>query len=180
MKKVLTLSLAIMMIAGSAMATDHFGIYTDQVGATGNCSGTIGAGVPVTIYVVHQTTGTTGSQFKVLDSSGLFQLGANVLGGFLAIGNAYTDLSLAYGGCMAGPAVAVVSMGYLAFTPPASCLLIEVVPAPNKPYPIAVDCNFAENAATAGKFLFNGNDSCPCLTIAAEQSTWGKVKSLYR
>lgn len=179
MKKVLILSVAIMMMAGSAMAADHLGIFTDQVGATGNCSVIPPAFSPFSVYVVHQTTGTTGSQFKIVNTSG-YNMTASVLGGFLAIGDAFTDLALAYGGCMAGPSVGVVALNGFGFPVPGQvCGLMEVVPAPGKPYVIAVDCNFAEVAATAGRFTFNANETCPCVN-ATEESTWGKVKSLYR
>lgn len=180
MKKVLTLSVAIMMMAGSAMAADHFGIFTDQVGATGNCSLVPPAFSPFTIYLVHQTNGATGSQFKVNKSPTGYSLSASVLGGYLAIGDAFTDLSLAYGGCLAGPSIAAVSLSGFGFPVPGEvCSLVEVVPAPGKPYIITVDCNFAEIAATGGRFTFNANETCPCIN-ATEESTWGKVKSLYR
>ncbi len=178
MKKVLLLALAIMMIAPYAMA-DHIGVYSDQAGTT--CEFAATAIGPVTLYVVHKTTGTTGSQFKVVNTMD-WTFNAAVLGGYLAIGDAFTDLSLAYGGCLAGPDLAVVSLSGFSFPLPGKlCGTLEIVPAPNKPGVISVDCTFAELVATAGILTFNNDGTCPCeQPNATEESTWGKVKSLYR
>jgi hypothetical protein len=179
MKKVLMLALAITMVAGYAMA-DDIGIFTDQVGGT-NCEYTATGIGPLDVYVVHRTTGATGSQFKLVNSSS-WSFNASVLGGYLAIGDAFVDLSLAYGGCLAGPSLAVVKLSGFTFPFPAPpCGQISVVAAPNKPGVIAVDCGFAELPATAGKIVFGNDGTCPCIEPnATEESTWGKVKSLYR
>ncbi len=180
MKKVLMICLAIGLIGGPAMA-DHVGIYTDQVGATGNCSMVPPAFSPFSIYVVHQSAaGATASQFKVVNSSG-YSLSASVLGGFLAIGDAFTDLTLAYGACLDG-AWGILSLSGFGFPVPGQvCGLVEVLPAPGKAAVIAVNCALVELPATAGRFTFNADATCPCIPPnATEASTWGKVKSLYR
>jgi hypothetical protein len=178
MKKVLLLSLAIMMVASYAMA-DDIGVYTDQAGT--NCEFVASAIAPVTVYVVHRAqNGTTGSQFKVVNTTS-WSFSASVLGGFLAIGDAFTDLSLAYGGCLPGPVAAVALNGFSFPFPGDPCMQLSVVAAPNKVGVISVDCNFAELPATGGKLVINANATCPCVEPnATEPSTWGKVKSLYR
>jgi hypothetical protein len=178
MKKVLMLSLAILMVASYAMA-DDIGVYTDQAGTDCDFVAT-GIG-PLTVYVVHHTAGATGSQFKVVNTSS-WSFSASVLGGFLSIGDAFSDLSLAYGGCNAGPAIAVVALNGFTFPfPGAPCGQITVQAAPNKVGVIGVDCIFAELPASAGKIVFDPNATCPCVEPnATEQSTWGNIKSLYR
>jgi hypothetical protein len=136
MKKVLMLSLAILMVASYAMA-DDIGVYTDQAGTDCDFVAT-GIG-PLTVYVVHHTAGATGSQFKVVNTSS-WSFSASVLGGFLSIGDAFSDLSLAYGGCNAGPAIAVVALNGFTFPfPGAPCGQITVQAAPNKVGVIGVD-----------------------------------------
>jgi len=178
MKKVLMFALAIMMIAPAAMA-DHFGVYSDMAGT--NCEVAPTAIAPITVYVVHKTTGTTGSQFLVVNTTD-WTWSASVLNGYLAIGDAFTDLSLAYGGCLAGPDLAVVSLSGFSFPVPGkTCGTLEIQPAPNKVGIISVDCTFAELVATGGKMTFYNDGTCPCESPnATEESTWGKVKSLYR
>lgn len=181
MKKILMLSLAMMMVAGVAMA-DHIGIFTDQTGTSGdNCTLVPTDFSPFTVYVVHQTdVGATGSVFKVVNNSG-YSISAAVLGGYLSIGDAFTDLSLAYGGCTPGD-FAVLSLNGFGFPVPGPvCGEVLVVNAPSQATIIAVDCIFAEIPASGGKFVFNSNETCPCIAPnATEESTWGKVKSLYR
>jgi len=181
MKKVLMLSLAIMMVAGSAMA-DHIGIYADQQGV--NCVGSITPGVITSIYVLHVLDGTaSASQFKVQDNSGLLNTGAATNPAFLAIGTWNNGISLAYTNCLGGPAITLITLSYLALSAPAPCLGLSIVPDPTEANGIVkiADCNYVELQATSGRFFFNGDETCPCVEpTATEQSTWGKVKSLYR
>jgi hypothetical protein len=183
MKKVLMIFLAVMMLAGAASA-DHLGIYSDQA-ASGCTLVAPGGFVPFSIFVVHRfTAGATGSQFAVQDASGQAATGFAALGGFLVIGN-LADLSLAYGACLGGPDIPAVQLNYFAVGNPTPCGLVKVIPAPSGGGIIKyTDCNFAEIPATGGQFWFNSGTSCnDCdepTPVATEESTWGKVKSLYR
>ncbi len=180
MKKVLMICLAIGLIGGPAMA-DHVGIYTDQVGATGNCSLVPTPFSPMTIYIVHQSAaGATASQFKYVNASG-YSLSASVLGGYLTIGDPLVDVTVAYGACLTGAWGVYAVNGFGFPVPGQTCGLVEVLPAPGKAAVIAVDCALVERPATAGKFRFNADATCPCIEpVSTEESTWGKVKSLYR
>ncbi len=178
-KKVLMLALAIMMIASYAMAGDHMGVYTDQAGTTCEFSAT--AVGPVDLYVVHKTTGATGSQFKVVNTMD-WTFNASVLNGYLAIGDAFTDLSLAYGSCLVGPDLPVVQLSGFSFPLPGkTCGFLDIVAADVPQKLLTVDCTFAEVEITGGRLSFNNDGTCPCGPVTAtEESTWGKVKSLYR
>jgi hypothetical protein len=163
MKKVLMIFLAVMMLAGAASA-DHLGIYSDQA-ASGCTLVAPGGFVPFSIFVVHRfTAGATGSQFAVQDASG------QAATGFAALG---------------GPDIPAVQLNYSAVGNPTPCGLVKVIPAPSGGGIIKyTDCNFAEIPATGGQFWFNSGTSCnDCdepTPVATEESTWGKVKSLYR
>lgn len=179
MKKILMLALAMTMVAGVAMA-DDIGIFTDQIGGD-NCTLVPPAFQPFTVYVVHRAPGgATGSVFKLTNTSG-YSLSAAVLGGYLSIGDAFTDLSLAYGGCLTG-SIAVLSVNGFGFPVPGQvCGVVQVGNVPSQAASLTVDCNFAEIPAGAGKFVFNSDMTCPCIEPnATEESTWGKVKNLYR
>ena len=46
---------------------------------------------------------------------------------------------------------------------------------------LGVDCSFEGYPGTGGRVLVNANESCPCeQPLAVEESTWGRVKALYR
>ncbi len=89
---------------------------------------------------------------------------------------------MAYGACLTGPSVGVVQLSGFGFPVPGqTCGLVEVVPAPDKTFVIAVNCSLIELPMQAGTFRFNTDGTCPCVDVnATEATTWGKVKSLYR
>ena len=181
MKKTLILALTLTLLATAALA-DEISVWADTNGNT--CTLNFVGPDLYNAYVVHKTVaGTTGSQFKVNNNTG-WAFAAQVMNGFLAIGDAYTDLSLAYGGCLAGPSIVVVQLTAAIFAAPASdCGIIEIVGAPGKTTILSVNCNFAEVPALTGVFYLGASASSDCycgVPFATEQSTWGKVKSLYR
>ncbi len=187
MKKVLMLALALTMCAGAASA-DHIGIYGDQAG--GNCwlTGLVAPPGSNNFYVVHKlNVGSTASQFRVNDTSGLFATTQTFPAGYLTIGTWNTDLSIAYGGCVIGDHV-VATLSFLWFGAPANCgQTLAIVPAPTSPVPgevALVDCAVPSGnleTATAGTgYLLPGCVTGSCDPNAAQTSTWGQIKSLYR
>ncbi|HEX5133567.1 MAG TPA: hypothetical protein VFX92_13910, partial [Candidatus Krumholzibacteria bacterium] len=144
---------------------------------------------PFSLYVVHKlSTASTGSEFMITDPNltGWSYSGSSVLNGFLSIGSATTGLALAYGGCLAGPAISCVAINMFGFSATgAVCGRIDVVPSPTAGGIIKiVDCEFIEFPATGGTAYVNPNGTCSDCNEpqpnATEESTWGKVKSLYR
>lgn len=178
MRKILMLAIVVVLGANVAMA-DHIGIYNDATGAS--CYKVPPAFQPYTWYVIHKfSAGTTGSQWKIDDFTGQTQSGSAVQGGFLAIGGAYTGLSLAYGGCLTGDIV-LVHLNYFGFpTPPTTCGALRVVRDPTAATVKHTTCAFVEVVATGGQ-AFNGDTACGgCNEVATEETTWGSVKALYR
>ena len=188
MKRLLSvfLTLAISSVAAHA---DHIGIYSDQAGGSCYFSSLVPPPGSNNAYVIHRfNVGSTASQFKVIDTSGLFATTQTFPAGYLTIGTWNTDLSIAYGGCVIGDHV-VATLSFLWFGAPVNCgQTLAVAPAPTSPIPgevALVDCAQPSGnleTATAGTFfLTSGCPSGPCdLGTPTEQSTWGAVKALYR
>ena len=98
---------------------------------------------------------------------------------YVSLGNSQTDWSVAYGACKTLP-VLVGQINYQAAGASLPCCE-AVVTAPPIEF-VYTDCSFAEHPLVPGqKVVINPDQSCPCnLPLATEQSTWGRVKSLYR
>jgi hypothetical protein len=177
MKKVLLIGLGVVLAANVAFA-DHIGIYGDAAGATCTLA-LLAPFAPINTYVIHKfTTGTTGSQWKIIDTSTLFQAGT--ASPYAVLGNAYTGASVAYGGCLVGQ-VTAMTLTHLWFGQAVVCGKMEVVSDPLAPYIQVTDCNFAAKQATGGQFFFNPNGTCTnCNEVATETTTWGTIKALYR
>ena len=166
MKKLLLVTLLALLSATSAFA-DNIVVATDATGT--NCA--IAPGFSSTATVIHRfTSGATGSRFKVELPAGtqFFSFATT----YVPIGSLPSDLSLGYGQCLTssialGTIVAIWANGE-----------IKVLAADGFPNIIVTDCVFAELPAT-GATSYVQSTPVDC-TTPTDQSTWGKVKSLYR
>jgi hypothetical protein len=174
-----------MMCASMAFAQmgGEVGIYADAGGT--NCF--LPDNVPglCTYYVVHVwSPGATAVQYSAPQPACLLAVYLSDTAQFpVTIGNSQSGVAIGYGACLASP-ITTLFINYFcqALTPP--CCEYPVLPDPAVPSGTieAVDC--ANNLVTGLPGLsgqINGdNTNCPCdPTIATEESTWGKVKSLY-
>jgi hypothetical protein len=166
MKKVLLLTLAVLMISSVAMA-DHIGVYTDASGSS--CLIAPGSS---SVTIVHKfSLGTTLSRWKIVLAPGSTFFAFN--SPYPAIGTATSDISVAYGSCMTGSfSIGQVFGAY-------SSGEITIVAADGQPYIIYANCDFAELPASGGS-AWSGGATGDCHEVATEQSTWGSVKALYR
>jgi hypothetical protein len=188
MKKVLLMTLALMMCAGAAMA-DHIGIYADTDGLSCALTTLVSPPGNNAFYVIHKLNpGATAAQFKITDATAGALFATTQTTPYLALGTWNTDWSLAYGGCIIGQHV-LATLNFLWFGQPLTCnQTLSVDPAPTSPVPGAialVDCANPANlkSASGGRaFAGPGNDQCPagCGEVATETTTWGSVKALYR
>jgi hypothetical protein len=193
MKHILLLALALTASADAARG-DCFAIFADTPGYT--CYLNTLAELPGnnTAYVIHKlNAGSTASQFKVLDKSGLFPTTQQTP--YLALGTWNTDLSLAYGGCVIGEHV-LMTLNFLWFGEPMTgCThTLDVVAAPTSPIPgsiAVVDCAvpFGNIVVGYGGWSFYvRSDSQTCFQgcgcddfhTPVDAATWGSVKALYR
>lgn len=182
MKKfVLTIAVLALFASPALAQTGSMGFASDAVGSS--CNITVPTGVPFTIYVVHKSTdGATGSQWRFDPATAHANLIAtgNSAGpaSLLTIGSPAAGISIAYGGCVSGD-LHIWTFNYFTVVGVPNCtyLFITADPIPNKV--ISVDCNFAEIEVDPGEGIMNPDGTCDCV-VGTQQSTWGKVKSLYR
>jgi hypothetical protein len=176
------LTVALLALCASPSFADNIGLFADM--AANQCNITVPLGSVFSVYVVHTSTdGATASEFKVTNptSATLISTG-NDLGNslFIAIGDPYNGVSVAYTICATGTFV-VYNMKFLATAAQPDCVYMSIVPDPGEANGIVkiADCGFIELEATSGQAILNPTASCDC-DVPTQETTWGKVKSLYR
>jgi len=168
MKKVLLLTLAVLMISSVAMA-DHLGVYSDCTGS----SCLVAPGFQSTTAVVHKfSLGTTLSRWKVTVPAGSNVFSFTTQNSYPALGTATTDIAVAYGTCLTGSFCVGT---FAAIWAPGE---IQVTIADGQSMIIYAACDFGEHPATGGSAWVGVPGDCR--EVATEQSTWGSVKALYR
>lgn len=113
-------------------------------------------------------------------------LGDEIDDDFLFLGSSHSEtfgLSIAFGGCRELP----VRLGSMSFWARGSdpCCTYAAYPLPFDHVEIleVVDCTRGVHEASHESVIINPNVSCGCTAstvVATEQTSWGRVKSLYR
>lgn len=182
MKKfVLTVAILALGASQAFAQADVIGLYADTNG--NECNITVPLGAQFSVYVLHTSTvGSTASQFQVSNpaSATLLSTGATIgNAGFLAIGEPFAGVSIAYStGCLTGTFV-VYDLKFLALAAQPNCIYMTLGPEPVSGRVGVADCGFIESAITGAQAILNPDVTCDC-DVSTQQSTWGKVKSLYR
>ncbi len=181
MKKfVLTVAMVALFASPSFAQTGAMGLFADNQGLS--CNITVPLFAPFNVYVVHKSPGgATGAQWVMNAPTGptfFFNGGSVANANILSIGAPDSDLSLAYGGCISGD-FHTYTLAFFATAAVPNCSYMSLVAAPNKVGVISVDCIFAEIPVIPGQGILNADGTCDC-NVATQESTWGKVKSLYR
>lgn len=117
-----------------------------------------------------------------------------------AMGNIYSDVTVIYPACTNGPHL-IATLNFVSTIPTLPCLrFFDVVPGAGAASGNieVTDCNSSCWFATGGRLIVNANSECPCMVgassalqnpfspasqcdpVAAEPSTWGSIKALYR
>jgi hypothetical protein len=165
------------VLTTSAQADDHIRIYGDEYGST--CVLALRTPGPVSSYVVHKVqwlSGTTGSRWKVSDTSTLTATSAS--SPFTFFGDPYTDLSVGYGGCRTG-IIHIMTLTHVWSGQPVSCGRLTLGPPPVSTTVLTTDCDYAVQPAKGGVFYFDSGNH-PCCPEPTETTSWGAVKALYR
>jgi hypothetical protein len=189
MKITMLMCLAVLAYAVPAVAQDRIELYTDMNRTQCALSEQVD---PPFVQIHVWLTGpikATGARFAIPVPAcwvGATPVGFTLNPAHLAIGSFQTDWSLGFfagsGACIAAhtPPIYVGAVNFVVSGQALPCC--EVKPGPGVEY-VFTDCSFGEYPlVNGGQHVFvNANASCPCMSpVAAEPSTWGRVKSLYR
>jgi hypothetical protein len=171
------------VIALKAYPTDpstggSIGIYADVAGTECNLSdATVGM---TTYHVVHLADfGMTACAYwapKPSCFTAMYLSDTNVFP--VTIGNSQAGVSIGYGSCRPGP-IHVQSIVFFTQGTTPQCCLYPVLGIPSSGNVEAVDCANHLITAYGVTSVINPNGACTCGSVKVEESTWGRVKSLY-
>jgi hypothetical protein len=185
MKKTLLLVVGMLLIASLASAqAGQIQLYADP--------GLVSCSLPDAgvfhVYVYHiNTSGATASQFSVVPQGGATVSFLGSTSPFpLVTGSPPTGIAVAYGSCLGanGP-FQILDLSYIGFgtSPVCSYLLVTDDPRADPPDIGVTDCMGTPNllSGDGSTATINADVSCPCVTpLPVEDSSWGKIKALYR
>jgi len=154
------------------------GIYTDVGGTQCNLSdATVGL---TTYHVVHHGDfGATACAYwapKPSCFTATYLSDTNVFP--VTIGNSQAGVSIGYGSCRSG-AIRVQSIVFFTTGTTPQCCLYPILGIPTSGNVEVVDCLNALTTAYGVTSVVNPSGSCTCGSVRVEESTWGRVKSLY-
>lgn len=148
-----------------------------------------------TIYVQHSIfNGATGSRFRIENGPGATPTYVSEVHHFpQTMGDTQNGITVCYEGCIINTQV-LVSITYMFHGTSDECSELRVVPHPDDETVEAMDCNYEPVADYVQDFMLtSGACGCSfmhdfpgtprsfgCAPLPAEQSTWGRVKALYR
>jgi hypothetical protein len=158
--------------------------YADPFG-TDVCLYDTGVGI-LEVFIVHNIVLTypseaQASQFAAPKPACLEGTYLDESSPFPTVGNSQTGISIAYPGCQTEGPLLILTIRYtVTGNTPAGCAY-EVVPDPADPtgQVTFVDCSSVVQETWGGVAYINGYDPI-CEPVAAEETTWGRIKSLYR
>jgi len=170
--------------------TEKITLYADAAGT--DCSITDAAPGLVEVHIFHVgSTIRVGSQFSAPKPACWTQ--AIYLGEVLTplsayFGSTQTGLTVAHynaGGPCLEPPIYIGTMTFWGMGAGQSCCEYPVLPAPSSVIPgsiVAFGCPaFSSTVIDGGKAIINETEDCLCNPpLAVEETTWGRVKALYR
>jgi hypothetical protein len=181
MKTFLVVLLILALGAGAALAqAGGIGLYSDPQGIDCDLFDTV-PGL-CTYYVFHQMTpGAIASQFSApLPGCMLATYLSDTAVFPVTIGSSQTGVAIGYGACIAAP-IHILSINVFCQGLTSACCYYPVLPDPQtlSGQIEVVDCANNLLIGWGGQAVVNPDHSCCCNCTPVEESTWGKVKSLY-
>jgi hypothetical protein len=161
-----------------AVNVGSIGVFSDTGG--GDCNITDKVGVVTAEIVLVNSEGSTHVSFAVQESEGVEMVYADETVHFaLKLGDTRGGIQITFGACLTG-SIHLATVRYGGSGTTSACEAIRVVPHPTVGSVRIYDCEQNPYTATGGGSALVRNDGgCSC-SVAAETSTWGRVKSLYR
>jgi hypothetical protein len=155
------------------------GVFSDQAGT--NCN-LVDGGSYAYVYIHHlNTTGALASEFKLIRPEGWAFFAAQDVTAFLKIGfpDEEGGVSYAYQTCQTGSFLVQGIIYTSDGSSPVCSNTVYITNVPTKTDIEVINCSDVRLVATGGAMVVNGDGSCPC-NVPVEETTWGKVKSLYQ
>jgi hypothetical protein len=152
-------------------------VYADEAGTDCNI---VDDGGLVQVHMLHvRTNGALASQFALDVSATNWTHIGDLWSFYLSIGSSVGGVALAYEACLSGSIHLGMATFFGSSAPP--CTEISIVPDPGTPSGKikAADCSEEIFYPTGGLAYINPDPTCQC-SVPVSETTWGKVKSLYR
>ncbi|MEJ2722725.1 MAG: hypothetical protein P8181_16545 [bacterium] len=183
MTRLILLGIAVVALGAGAAAAQQggsIGIFADTQG--NDCDIFDNAVGLRTYYVCHvYTAGATASQFSAPKPSCMLASWLSDTAVFpVTIGNSQSGVAIGYGSCQVGP-IHILSINFFCQGLTPLCCYYPVLPDPSNVSGNieVVDCDNNLLMGTGFISVVNPDQSCCCHCTPADESTWGKVKSLY-
>lgn len=188
MKQLILLMLLLTVgVSNASIENGSIGVYTDQAGT--NCSFRDMAGGYVYVYLIHKnTTGSTGSKFKLIRPAGwTYQFGSRDQT-FLQTGfpDALDGVSYEYQTCQVGSFWLETLIYTSDGSTPTCSNTLRIIESPSAASGWIEGTDCSGNAVRLHTYLavVNSDGSCFCgwerIWAPVESSTWGQIKALYR
>jgi hypothetical protein len=171
-------------------------VEASSLSYTSNCILGLDPGLR-TIYIrLAFNSGATAARFRVALGPGVTMTYVSESSPYTAVGYALAGMSVCFGGCLTGEPL-LASLTFMSYSTDASCSEVRIVPHPNAQTIEVQKCNGSTVAAYGKPLEIVPHGTIPCLcptphlfpgtpmpfdcmTVAAESTTWGRVKALYR
>lgn len=165
-------------------AVNALRFYSDPLGTS--CDLTYDKIGIVSVHMIHTGgTGSTGIQLGAITPdcwTGAIFMDDVILPPYVKLGNTQdpvTGLLVAFAGCKQLP-IHVGTIDHFVTDLSARCCAYEPGPVQDAPLQFA-DCQFNVHPMGGAGLVVNPDETCPCLNpIPVAETTWGKVKALYR
>jgi len=157
----------------------RIGLYSD-INAS-DCAVNETVGEVYNVYVFHvNALGATGSQFSVpIPPCSQAIYGGESPAFSLANGDSQNGVAILYGTCRSGT-FRLMRISYYAASLADPCCEFAVLPDPREPSDIlGADCNFELYTMSGSPVIINPNATCDC-AVPVDDTSWGRIKSLYR
>jgi hypothetical protein len=138
------------------------------------------------VFLVHNIGPVVGNayliRFQLTASAGFTGTWVQdaVPSGMSAVGTSPNGIVINYQACRSGD-VHILRATYQLLGTSSACSFLRASGYPGVGFIETMDCSFDSYSVEGGTLVVNPNESCPCQgPIAAQPSTWGRVKALYR
>jgi hypothetical protein len=178
MKRALLISCFITACASMAFAgAGSIGVYSASDGT--NCNFTDAPSGIAFVYMVHtNSTGATASEFMLVRPAGWTLLGG--IPAFpLTIGTPEAGCAISYEACKLGNFLLYQNTYQTDGSSETCSNTVYITAAPGKTAVQIINCTEGREYSDGGAGVVNSDGTCDC-NVPVEETTWGKVKSLYQ